>query len=749
MRQIFILVFLLCSVPGIAQSITGVVKNTKQEPLPGVSIAIRDSYDGGTTDSMGRFGFKTMEKGKQVVVITSVGYKSVEIPVDLSSSVAPLNVTLKEEVTELKAVVITAGSFEASDKKKATVLNPIDIVTTASANADITEAVKTLPGAQQVGESEGLFVRGGTATETKAFIDGTLVNNFYYSSVPNIAQRGRFSPFLFKGTVFSAGGYSALYGQALSSALILESIDMPDQSSANFGISVLGAGGGYQHLAKNKKFSAGINYGYTNVYLAFLVLKQKQDFFTTPAYHTIDANFRIKTSATGIIKYYGYGSANKLGFRTASIDTLGYRDVFVLSNNSQYHNLSFKESLGSGWKMQLGASYANNADDIEGRLENANQEKVSLSGLEFKNFAINTKGNYANAKVVLEKKLRNISAVRFGTEYNHSTEKPVYTLFDGQKFPSELKDNVASVFAETDVYVTNALAARIGSRLEHSSVIDKINIAPRLSLAYKLGDYSQVSVAYGHFYQTPESRYLTQDSKLNYAKATHYIAQYQVMTPSRTLRAEVFYKKYDDLVKTGFENNREVGVNNNGFGDAKGFEIFWRDKATVKTFDYWVSYSYLDTKRDFINFPYAVRPSFAAKHTTSVIVKKYVSSLKTQFNGAYNFSTGRPHYRIANDGSGYKFTDYGYSPDYHNVSLSVNYLPSLGKPNNKNFVVYVLSVSNAFAFKQTYGYQYSYNGYRKEPIVPGSRVFVFVGAFFSFGVDRSQDAINNNLSIRL
>jgi hypothetical protein len=33
---------------------------------------------------------------------------------------------------------------------------------------------------------------------------------------------------LFKGTVFSTGGYSALYGQALSSALILESIDLPE-----------------------------------------------------------------------------------------------------------------------------------------------------------------------------------------------------------------------------------------------------------------------------------------------------------------------------------------------------------------------------------------------------------------------------------------------------------------------------------------------------------------------------------------
>src|SRR5205085_8569140 len=163
-----------------------------------------------------------------------------------------VTIIIKEEINELKAVVITAGSFEAGDRKKGTVLSTLDILTTASANADVTAAIKTLPGAQQVGESEGLFVRGGTATETKIFIDGTLVNNFYFSSVPDIAQRGRFSPFIFKGTIFSSGGYSALYGQALSSALILESVDLPEQSSASLAISSVGLSGGIQKLNKKK-----------------------------------------------------------------------------------------------------------------------------------------------------------------------------------------------------------------------------------------------------------------------------------------------------------------------------------------------------------------------------------------------------------------------------------------------------------------------------------------------------------------
>ena len=153
-------------------------------------------------------------------------------------------------------------------------------------------------------------------------------------------------------------------------------------------------------------------------------------------------------------------------------------------------------------------------------------------------------------------------------------------------------------------------------------------------------------------------------------------------------------------------------------------------------------YSFLDTKRDFLNFPYATTPNFAAKHTASLVMKKFVQKWKMQFNGAYNYASSRPYYNIRFDGSKYYFADKGLVQDYHNVSIAFNYLPSIGKPNSKNFAVYVLSISNAFNIKQVYGYQYSYNGLRKEQIVPPSRVFVYIGAFFSFGIDRSQEAVD-------
>ena len=396
--------------------------------------------------------------------------------------------------------------------------------------------------------------------------------------------------------------------------------------------------------------------------------------------------------------------------------------------------------------MIAGVSYTINQDDVKSGMQDANKNDITLSGLEFKTFNLDLDANYFNAKLVFERKLKGLSAIRFGGEYNYSNERSVYTSYNGQQYPDKLKTNIKSLFAETDIYITNALAAKLGTRFEQSSLLDKTNIAPRFSLAYKVSKYAQASLAYGIFYQNPERRYLPSPSDLVFMKATHYVVQYMKVTALQTFRTEIFYKKYDDLVKTGFANGRDgVAINNDGFGDAKGIEFFWRDKKTFKNFDYWISYSFLDTKRNFLNFPYAITPNFAAKHTASIVMKKFVQAWKMQFNGAYNYASSRPYYNIRFDGSKYYFADMDKVQDYHNVSIAFNYLPTIGKENSKNFVVYVLSISNVFGIKQVYGYQYSYNGLRKEQIVPPSRVFVYIGAFFSFGIDRSEQAVNDRL----
>lgn len=751
-RLLILLLFSISFTANAQVKIVGKVTDNKNRPLQGVSVTIKNSYDGTTSDSTGNYSFETVEKGNQVIVATISGYSSYEKNITINDKEITLNISVKELITELKAVVITAGAFEASDQKKTTVLSSLDIVTTAGANADVVGALKTLPGTQQIGESEGLFVRGGTATESKIFMDGNLVNNFFYSSLPGLATRGRFNPFLFKGTVFSSGGYSALYGQALSSALILESKDLPDRTEADLSLSVIGIGGGIQKLAKNKKAAWGVTYNYTNLALAFKFIKQRQDYFTNPVFHQADANFRIKTKNGGFIKYYGYLSWNKLGFRAADIDSLQLKNAFSLENLNTYQNMSWREKLGKGWKSMLSLSYSTNKDDIANDLQDAsNNKQVILVPIDYalKNFSVINKAQYAQARMVLEKKLKGINTLRFGAEYLYSEEKTAYTLFDGTRFNESVTDNMTAAFAETDFYITNNIAAKLGARAEHTAILDKWNLAPRVSLAYKFRDESQASVAYGIFYQNPERKYLPAASaRLDFARASHYILQYQKLSNNRVLRAELFYKHYENLYKTSTgPSGRDVAANNNGYGYARGFELFWRDKKSIRNFDYWVTYSFLDTKRDFLNYPTEIQPSFAATHTASLVMKKFVLPWKTGFNASYSFASGRPYYNLKYDnGTGkYLIADQGKTINYNSLGFSLNYLPNLGKTNTKTFIVWVLSVTNVLGQDQVFGYNYSNLNGRKVAITPASRRFVYVGCFISFGIDRTQDAINNNL----
>jgi hypothetical protein len=726
----------------------GVVKDFKEKPLKGVNVLIKNSYDGTTTDSLGRFSFSTSEKGVQVLEATLTGYSTYQKNIALDKSVAGIKINIKELITELNAVVITAGTFEASDQKKSTVLNSIDIVTTASANADITGAIKTLPGTQQVGETEGLFVRGGTAGETKTFIDGTLVNNFFYSSQPGLAQRGRFNPFLFKGTVFSAGGYSALYGQALSSVLLLESIDLPERSSADLAISYLGVGGGLQHLAKNKKSSWGVSYNYTDLRLVYNLVKQTPDYFNVPVLHGGDGNFRVKTK-NGMLKYYGTISSTDVGFRYADIDSAGMKNAFSLKNLNTYQNISWKERLGNGYRLLAGASYSTNKDDIGGQWQDENNIKQS-STLPWhinKNFAVNVKGHYVNAKIVMEKKLSGLNAIRAGTEYNYSKENTVYKRYDSSQLQASVPENLLAFFGETDFYLSNNLAAKIGVRTEHSSLLEKWNVMPRVSLAYKFKDNSQASFAYGLFYQNPDKKYLPASTELDFMQAQHFILQYQKIKEGRIFRTELFYKKYNSLVKSSVSQGRETALNNNGLGNAQGLEIFWRDKKTIKNVDYWLSYSYLESKRDFENYPTSIEPAFTAKHTASLVVKKFVTKLKTMVNGSYTIASGRPYYNIRYDNNNgkYKIYDEGRTRGFNSMSFSLNYLPNIGKTGASKFTVFVFSITNVLGANNIFTYNYSYDGQVKKAVQPPAKRFFYIGCFLSFGIDRTQDAINNNL----
>ena len=720
----------------IAQiTISGKVLGRNNKPLKNVSVTLKDTYDGATTDETGNYKFETSEKGSQTLIFSHPKFIEIEKSIQIEDKNLILNAELKESVSEIDAVVISAGSIEASDKKRATtLLTPIDVYTTAGANGQISSALETLPGVQKVGESEGLFVRGGTGTETKFFMDGNLVNNYFGNSVPGIKAMDRLNTSLFKGNVFSSGGYSAVYGQALSGVLALESIDLPERNAADFGISPIFASGGIQRVNQEKTHSYGISLGYSNLELMQKILKFNTDFEKAPNSFGGNGNFRIKTSRGGFIKYYGSYDTSSMKLSSPNLDDETSSDKINQNGKNTFHSLSYREKFGR-YTLNLGSSYTFNQNILH-------FSNVDQNGSSPFNNDIDSKGNYFNAKALIERKLFKISAIRAGIELN-TTKEETWVSIAQKKY--EFRDDITSLFAETDLGISNDLSLKIGARAENSSSINRWNFSPRFAMAYRISKEWTSSLAYGTFFQNPESRFFTENYQPNYQRADHYIFQVQRAADGRSLRLETYYKKYQDLIKTTTDFYRPIAVNNNGSGYAKGVELFWRDKKSLKNIDYWVSYSYLDSKRDYLNYTESLFPNFAAKHTLSVVAKKFVTYWKTGFNISYNYNSGRPYYNFVTENGNTVLKNQGFVKDYQAVNFSLNYLPNLGKKDARAFTVLVLSINNVLGTKNEFGYNFSSNGLKSRAIVPPTNTFVFIGALISFGTDRTQEAINNNL----
>ncbi len=721
-----------------AQSVVkGKVIDKKKVPVENASISINGSPEGAITDSAGNFSFTTNLQGTQTIKVSSIGYNSFEENIDINDSVIDFNIVLQAEYKMLDPVVVSAGSFEASDKAKGASLTPMDAMTVAGNGGDISMSLRSLPGAQQVGDKEGLFVRGGTSEETKQFVDGALMPTPNYSSVPGIIQPARINPFLFKGVLFNTGGYSALYGEALSSALILESVDLPDESSASLHIFPMAQGLGFQNLAKNKKSSWGINTNYGSYAFYNSIVKQDYDFFHAPEYAETDANFRIKTSNGGMLKFYTNYGYNHTGLRNADIDSIDLKSSFENKASNLYANLSYRQPLKNKWKLDAALAYNFNKQKIANQLLDSMNEPLYVEYYPFntKNNQITTKQNFAQARLVFTKSFNRSQAIRVGAEHFYNDDS--YNYNDTLK---KFTDNLTALFAETDLYMAKNIAAKIGLRAEHSTLLNKTNLAPRIGFAYRLNNGGQFNLAYGIFYQKPDIIYLLQNANLDYTKATHYIINYQRKFKNRLIRIEAYYKKYKDLVTTSPDTA------NNGNGYAKGIELFFRDKRTFKNFDYWVTYTYLDTKRKYLNYPYALQPNYATPHTASVAIKRFFPDISFSANLSYSIATGRPYYNIQNTENKLIVADKGKTNMYNQANLSFAYLFNMFKKwKHKDFSGIGFGINNVFGTKQIYGYNYSYNGAFKTPITMPAKRSYYIGIFMSFGIDRRDDFINDNL----
>ncbi len=713
MKKIEFLLFCMIAtiVVNAQTSISGKILNDKGESMIGANVFILNTYDGAMVDIDGYFFFNTLVTDTQTLIVSYIGHEEFSLRLSVLK-MHDLNITLREKSELLHVVEISAGSFKTGDGVKSEVMNAIDIVTTAGEAGDFISALKTLPGTQNASNDGRLHIRGGDAEETQVYLDGMRVFTPYLSTANNSASRARLSPFLFKGMSFSTGAYSSQFGDALSSVLELNTIDKEDENKMDIGLMSLGVSLGMTRTSEKRSFS--MNSSYINLGLMNLINGVRDDFNKPFIQAGGEAVYRQETK-NGLWKTYAGASHSR--FDVNQYDWPNDQDIrHFLKNNNIYVNSTFKGQLGKNTFSQYGMSYT---------FDGTNQINTDYI-LESKLHAFHVIANFKNY-------LGKMAILKYGVDqlgvFTHSNQ----ALIDSN-FTDKAKQLLSAVFLETTISPVPRLSFEFSLRGEYAYQYRKYNLSPRLKLAFKPQKGHLIASAFGLYHQQSpiqmESR-LGRDG--DFRQAWQALLNYSFEGKGRILRAEMFYKKYKHLLKYDNTNLEDFKYDGNGY--ARGIELFWKDSKSIKHLQYWISYSYVDAKKDYKDYPSLARPLSTADHNLSVVAKYWVPVLRSQIGGSYSFASGN-FYDNPNTSS---FRD-EKTKAYHNLSLNWSFLI------NQQMILFA-SVGNVLGIKNEFGYEYK-NELNADDVFEGrainasSKRSFFLGFFWTISDNKMDNQLD-------
>lgn len=199
--------------------IQGNITSENGEPMIGVTVLLKGTTIGVTTDINGHFKLTSLKAGKYTVVVSYLGYITKEESVTVSpGEKTTLSIQLAEDNLELQTTTITAKSHEQKIREQAFNVVAIDAKKLYNTSSDINQILNRTAGVK-IRESGGLgskfnfSLNGFSGNQVKFFIDGVPITNYGESmtlnNIPvNMAERIE----VYKGVVPVSLGVDALGG---------------------------------------------------------------------------------------------------------------------------------------------------------------------------------------------------------------------------------------------------------------------------------------------------------------------------------------------------------------------------------------------------------------------------------------------------------------------------------------------------------------------------------------------------------
>lgn len=394
-KIILSVLLLMCSLAIQAQTrqITGTVISAEDsQPIPGVSIYVKGSTLGTTSDIDGKYVLD-VPSDASTLVFSFIGMKALEMPI--SGSV--INATLEPDVLGLEEVMVVAygvakkesltGSAATIDTKK---IEGRSVSSVAQILTGATTGVQTTAGSGQPGSSPDIRIRGVGTLNTSAYPLIILDGSEYSGSISSINPSDVASM-----TILKDASSTALYGSRAANGVIIFTTKKGKKGSDNMNVSFKAQGGligqalpyypsinafdYYEvqaeafaqsrfHSGNDATIEDGRAYAYTNIYSQL----RYNPFVGTPNDQIVGTDGKINPSAEiGFpdLDWYepalqqGYrqnydlnvsGGSNKVGY----FYSLGYLDERGYSIKSDYERFNTRLNIDytvNDW-LQLGAN---------------------------------------------------------------------------------------------------------------------------------------------------------------------------------------------------------------------------------------------------------------------------------------------------------------------------------------------------------------------------------------------------------
>ncbi|WP_410221514.1 TonB-dependent receptor [Pedobacter sp.] len=605
---IFILLCTAFILPVKAQTlikVSGVVYDEQNKPIEKVSVSLVGLAGKTFTDANGKYEIAS-RLSSFTLRFSIAGYKTEQVKfLESKGTVVRYNIILKPDVKELDEVKIQNKQSRLSNSIAVSV-NEIPSLPSVSGNFET--ILKTLPGVSTNNELSSQYsVRGGNFDENLIYINDIEINRPVL--VRNGQQEGLsfVNPDFVSRAHFSAGGFSAKYGDKLSSVLDIH-YDKPDSNQIIVTAGLLGASATIKRSYQN----GFILFGYRFKDNSNILSTQDEKGSYTPKFHDVQLlwqqNISSKLNISTLLNFNSgrfklvpqsretvFGTLEsplrlKIDYEGQEVDNYNLFGAAVTAVYAIHKNTTLK------WINSYFESIEREHFDIDGAYifdeiyPNFNSEtfgtvKVNRGIGAYYNYARNhLNSRLASTELKFEKQLKkhDISAGARLEEGRYKDNLNEYYYIDSAGYILPNKDNKLyipnTVFTENqltihtisgyiqDIYELNDKTdVQLGTRINYNSLSGELLFSPRLLIGYKPAENKFWHFTAGIYQQAPSYRSiravdgelnLRQKAQRSYNFSTGYDYGFYGLGTKLTFTTEAYYKYADRMIPYAVDNIR-------------------------------------------------------------------------------------------------------------------------------------------------------------------------------------------------